>query len=301
MSRYWIKTDEVVEGPYEAGLLKFLPGFREDSLVSPDEVPEEIWTKAAETRGLQSLFQGSRFLIDIPQPGVEQSPPFFVPDLEESPTAAEDLKEPQAPSLDSEPEKATPLPDPRSDLLEVMEKISLEILETEGKSLPSRKKSGRVKQILVASGCLVLAAVGFWVWHRIMDKFQKREVAHLIQEKPDFALHPAENKHLGNVLPIPVRISVKPAKSQSKSVSKPKLQAKNGSKPPRKSPEEAEEELKSQKYILPGVPSPNIKSANIKKEPVENEKKAEVTSPKSGDTGKKEPEGQWFSQDNWGE
>ncbi|MCB4757579.1 MAG: hypothetical protein LHV69_11225, partial [Elusimicrobia bacterium] len=68
MGRYWVKIDESVEGPYEIHVLKFINGFQEETLVSPEEEQnEEIWIKANEVSEIKSLFQ------------IREQPPLITP------------------------------------------------------------------------------------------------------------------------------------------------------------------------------------------------------------------------------
>lgn len=57
MGRYWISDDGAIEGPYEDSVLKFLEGFSQETLVSPDR-PDgaEDWKKAGELPDLRFIF-----------------------------------------------------------------------------------------------------------------------------------------------------------------------------------------------------------------------------------------------------
>lgn len=61
MSKYWLKIDEAVEGPYEGYLLKFVEGFSADALVSSvDAADQESWVKANEVAELHSILGAVR-------------------------------------------------------------------------------------------------------------------------------------------------------------------------------------------------------------------------------------------------
>jgi len=313
VAKYWIKTEQVVEGPYESGLLRYLPGFKEDTLVSPDEIPEEIWTKAVETEGFQSLFQAASFSAQTASRTLNPDSP--------SPEIALD------PSLDktiaslSEVKEVPIMTNSNSGLLEAMDKISKEIRETEGKTLesplspsylkpdkkilgnetvqkpvpgavfqnvpihsfknsqPTIKRFGTGKRILVVLGCFfVLAAGGGWIFrNRIADLVRKSKEVKLNQNKPEMAGSYAKDQKPESAVPSPpAKVLIQPLKPKVKVTVRPKLLVKNRFKPSRKIRAETEAELKSQKYILPGVPSPNITSAKIQKDPSVTEQKAEV-------------------------
>lgn len=55
MSRYWVKIEGFVEGPFEGGQLRFVQGFGPETLVSAEESGDEVWVKAADVGGLLAL------------------------------------------------------------------------------------------------------------------------------------------------------------------------------------------------------------------------------------------------------
>lgn len=162
MPRYWLKIDEAVEGPYESEMLKFIKGFSEDTLVSPDQTEaEEVWLKACEVTELKRIFNipetaqtppappeasSAEFTPEQP-PAISEPAPEKVPELLKEqepvptpppplpPTILEEvILEKPAPASTELPNLASEKPSPislESELLDVMQKLSEEIKKEE--------------------------------------------------------------------------------------------------------------------------------------------------------------------------
>src|SRR5438552_1140863 len=111
MSKFWVKIDEAVEGPFHANTIKFIEGFTPDSLVSPDDpnLPE-AWSKAGEVEEIK------RFLHPIPaeKPALK---------IEPEPSNLQTIEELWEETLIKE-EKTQELPALKPEVLDVPESVS---------------------------------------------------------------------------------------------------------------------------------------------------------------------------------
>ncbi len=102
MGKYWIQSENGVEGPYEIDHLKFLPDFSADALLlEADSQNDEAWVHAAEVEELRELLRPSAAQLDLP---LSQNPlPAPVPSAETAKTPTEPLSMPEPPTPTPEP------------------------------------------------------------------------------------------------------------------------------------------------------------------------------------------------------
>lgn len=310
MAKYWVKENEQVQGPYELMALKFLPNFKEETFVSIDDpLMEEIWQKAVEINEISNFLhpvsipvknipilelrnikndpflQTEKTQSNVPphQPvsiqnfEMESSP--SVPDIQSFPKSESDISE----VLNSFPNALQSQPDIQesiqlkqrqtsNDFLPPPPSAQEEIQKSSAQSesieiyIPTPRLNLNSKKSLVLISFLflsILGGVGFYLYQ--LKMFSKKAVA----EKEQVLLSEPKKKK-------PIFSSTKKqgskAKKTAKEISAPVIQ-KVVSATFIKTVED--EKLKTQKFLLPGVPSPNVREIK-KSDPSNSSEKTEV-------------------------
>ena len=283
--RYWTKIEEAVEGPYDAGVMKFIEGFGPELWVSPDDPDNpEVWMKAVEVGELKPLL-GIR--AETPEPAV-------LPEPQDTPglgTIEEVWIEETVSSLA---------------LLEVMEKIS-----------EFRKEKKVVSEQPPAPAAVIVQKPIVILPPSVDEGVSTLEISPDLIRRILFISAAAIALIAGTYLGVRKGIFHRTAPAVPREI---RLQTPNrDQKPPSESletqkikslPAKAKkvQELKSQKFMLPGVPSPNLKSTKTAEEPSPEEKPAEESPDKEHSNSDKQKEGKksdkgadWQSQSGWGQ
>lgn len=87
MPKFYVKIDEGIEGPYESHLLRYLPGFNEETLVSSDDLRSSDWQKASVIPEIRPHLRFSN--ETLPPSAFSQRPPASPPAVKMSPLPAE--------------------------------------------------------------------------------------------------------------------------------------------------------------------------------------------------------------------
>ncbi|OGR88085.1 MAG: hypothetical protein A3A86_00430 [Elusimicrobia bacterium RIFCSPLOWO2_01_FULL_60_11] len=304
-----------MEGPYEPQALKYIDGFTPDILVSPD-LPEapETWTRFSEIAELQAVINQNPKTSAAPV--VIEAPSIDVGAIHESP-----VQEPIAPEVPRDEFTAS------TEMLDLMQKISKEMEQKKAeaparipdldlskiKPLSRQPKASRAPA-LVAAVVLVIAGLAFlavktnaprqW-FNLIAAKFHKTEKIPAAA-KPEVAVgatHASPVQTLAPAKPAPLPIITK-AQPKTTAIKAPVVAQKPAT------PEE-QKKLATQKFYLPGVPSPKLAAAKVNKsEPLPevaeeaapaDEPEEKVNYGKSAKGAKGSGNADWMKQASWGD
>ena len=287
--KYWCKTTDGVEGPFEARALKFIDGFSPDILVSPDSPGEpESWVRFSEVAELQAVINQNP--KTGPAPVVIQAPstPLRSAQDEDPPTLSEAAAGDRVEGRDEFTAS--------SEMLDLMQKISREMEEKKAESpvltpaevpvldlskiKPVRKQlKESLRPVLATAAVLVMVGLGVLAvktdapkkWFDLFQaRFHKTEKIPVQAAPAPVATAPA------TPAPVAVKQSA-PAKPASlpgiPPMTKRKAEAKKepqAAKAPHAlsgvegaAAPEKDKKLATQKFYLPGVPSPKLAASKI--------------------------------------
>ncbi len=274
MPKFYAKIDEAVEGPFEPRLLRYLPGFNEETLVSPEDLNSQDWTQAHHVPEIRPHLHLTPELL----PPSAFAPRAAAPNVSAPPVSpAESTQRLSDPAV-YPPMQAKAAPD--QELLDVMEQFSGQIPAASAqkpaapadiptfnppdlgaadvstlvppmqeKFIPKKAVKSRKTLWILLAIAVVSAALGYLAWTMGLLDAWLNPAAPPVQVAPPLepvALPIAEKP----VEPPKPPEAKKPAKKAKKAVTPPPPAPKP--KPVRQDP------LKMQKYMMPGVPSPKM-------------------------------------------
>ncbi len=301
MAKFYAKIDEAVEGPFEPHLLRYLPGFSEETLVSPEDLSAEDWIQALHVPEIRPHIQ----LTQVMMP-----PSAFAPRAAETvpaPASAAPQSESTVRMTEAPPLPPAPIPD--HELLDVMEQISGQLpaanpvipnfippdisasVSAESQALASDvstlvppqqekfipKRAKRKKWVWVAAllALLTAAALGYMAFKMgMLDAWLNPAPAPVVEVPPPPPPEPVIQEN--PVEPPKPPEAKKPAKKAPKPPSiKEKPKAKKTPPPPPAPKPVKEAPLKNQKYMMPGVPSPKVQEKSKEAEAAKPAEQAE--------------------------
>lgn len=272
--KYWCKTADGVEGPYEPQALKFIDGFSPDILVSPD-IPEasETWSRFSEVAELQAVI--NRNPKAGPSPVVIEAPPPTMSEVEAPATVIAEITSPvietESPAVEAVPQAEGSKDEfaASTEMLDLMQKISQEMEQKKvGADAPAQVREPDLpkikpvrkqlmdtrKPVLVAAVILVMAGLALLAVKTNAPKQWFNLIASKFHKEKKMPAPVAEKK-LEPVKPAsaPIAVKIQPKASEKKA-------PQTAQKP---AAPEKEKTLATQKFYLPGVPSPKLTSSKI--------------------------------------
>ncbi len=291
MVKFYVMIEEGVEGPFEPYLLKYLSGFNEETLVSPDDLNAADWSRALNVPEIRPYLNLSQELLPpmaFP-PNPNQTVRFI-----EVPSSERLIRDDKKPvNTDQElleimerfPDQLAPVEVPQASQSAAgatatttaavsspsVNDVSTLMPPAQEKFIPKRPKKSKWLMASLFSLLLVMGAIGYMAfkmgmlekWKDLAGSFLNSAppapVIEVPPPVPAVTLPPVEVKPTEPTKPV---IANKSEKKADKKVSKkikiaPKPQAKKENPAPPPKPVK-EEPLKNQKFMMPGVPSPKM-------------------------------------------
>lgn len=314
MAKFYAKIDEAVEGPFEPHLLRYLPGFSEETLVSPEDLSAEDWVQALNVPEIRPHIRLTQVMMPpsafAPRPAESPPSPALAAPQSESTVRMTEMPPMPAAAATSSP----PALIPDQELLDVMEQFSGQVSASGPAgarapkadpvipnfvppdiSVPSQepdvstfvppqqekfvpKRAKRQKWVWVAAvlALIVAAALGYMAFKMgMLDAWLSPAPAPVVEVPPPPPLEPVIQEKPPEP-PKPPEAK-KPAKKAPKPpITKEKPKAKKTPPPPPAPKPVKEAPLKNQKYMMPGVPSPKVQE---KSKETEAAKPAEQAAP----------------------
>lgn len=313
MAMYWLKQDESVAGPFEARIVAYVPGFREETLVQPDDPAyNNLWMKAAEIKELDELyFHPSPKTTRLLTPAID--PVQLLPNKESSPLLAVQQSSsvlagtttifPQETSAETKSTLEVPKKD--SEILRMMEDIAKEapadlIAPTFPTQDADKETSSGTRAMVIIVLCCAVAVATYIGWRYFkLKQTPKPAPAPVVSTPKPTPVTPIKTKRI-----VPT-VKEKPKKEIAAET--PKTQE--------------DISLQNQKYMLPGVPAPNVQNEAavnvIRKENITGDEPAipqkeptpePTATPSKKEKKEKSPEKttkkfddmQWISESGWG-